>query len=881
MFANIDRLRERGSAPALFHKGDEISYARLAEMAEGFAHRQPAKASLVAVEMEATPVAVAAYLGALAAGHAVMPLPAGRSDLFSRLEDRFRPSATWRRLGDGFRIIRHDHQPASVHPDLALLLQTSGSTGEGRGVRLSLDAVQSNAAAIAQYLELQPSDRAALVLPLHYSYGLSVLHSHLASGASVWLAEMSVLDPAFAQELAGSGATSLAGVPHHFSLLSGAGLAESLPERIDSLTVAGGAMAPDAVRRWASIMKRRNGRFFVMYGQTEAVARIAYLPPHLAESHPEAVGKAIPGGSLLLRDGAGRELKEGEAEGELIYRGPNVMMGYAEAANDLAKGPELSELATGDVAKRGKDGLYRITGRLSRMSKIAGLRIGHDALERALSAAGHEAAVWGNDEGLQIAVRGQKEGVAAFAARLSGVGEQHFHVVPCSEFPRHANGKIDYPALKRLEQPRTVRGKGLLRAFERTFSPRPISRQDSFASLGGDSLQHVELSLVLDRQLDGVPAQWERLTIEQLEHASAAAASRSAVATPVLARALAILAVVVAHQTFWPVYGGAAAMVILLGMSIAQHRSQELVYWRPGRFLKPTQRVLLPYLIVLAGFTLAWGQMPWASLFLISNLGFTTPESHLMLPYLYWFIEAYVQITLMVLLLFWPRPMRQLLASRPFMSGIALLALGVVLRAVPEIWPLEAGRSQFTVPWVFFLFALGWCVAFARSSRQRVLTLLAATILLPAAAYFGGNWYGSWSKYLSLLVLVSLLLYVPQVPLPRFLVRGVMYLAQAAFMIYLLHRLVPEVLLPLSGLEFSSAITDILSIVGGTMLGLLAAAAQRHVSLVKGALTNVRRSFRRGTRQPQSRLRLLPRKRQLSVIGVQDTYSGGARAARR
>ncbi|WP_291738151.1 AMP-binding protein, partial [Leisingera sp. F5] len=340
----------------------------------------------------------------------------------ARLEERFRPAASFRRIGGTWRLLAHAHEPADIHPDLALLLQTSGSTGHGRGVRLSATAVDTNASAITRYLGIRPEDRAALILPLHYSYGLSVLHSHLAAGASLWLAPGSVLEPGFAAALEASDATSLAGVPHHFRLLESAGLAHALPERIKTLTVAGGAMEPEQVRTWAARMQARAGRFFVMYGQTEAAARISYLPPELAEDNPGAAGRAVPGGRLLLRSASGAEITTPEGEGELIYQGPNVMMGYAEGSADLAKGAELSELATGDLARRDANGLYHITGRLSRMSKIAGLRIGHDSIERALAAQGHEAAVWGDDARISIAVCAAEDGIAALTAKLTGIG---------------------------------------------------------------------------------------------------------------------------------------------------------------------------------------------------------------------------------------------------------------------------------------------------------------------------------------------------------------------------------------------------------------------------------------------------------------------------
>ncbi|KIC09696.1 AMP-dependent synthetase [Leisingera sp. ANG-M1] len=828
MFFDLARLRARGARPCLsWGAGEMLTYAGLADAAGQFGKLLPQDRQLIAVEAAADPEAIIAYLGALAAGHAVMPLPAGDAATAAKLEERFRPAASFRCLDGCWQLLAHSHAAAAIHPDLTLLLQTSGSTGHGRGVRLSAQALDSNALAIADYLEIQPKDRAALILPLHYSYGLSVLHSHLAAGASLWLAPGSVLDAGFADALEASGATSLAGVPHHFRLLESAGLTDALPGRIKTLTVAGGAMEPAQVSAWSARMQTRGGRFYMMYGQTEATARISYLPPELAQDNPGAAGRAIPGGRLLLRNAAGQEVTTAQGEGELIYRGPNVMMGYAESHADLTRGAELEELATGDLARRDANGLYHITGRLSRMSKIAGLRIGHDAIERALAAQGLEAAVWGDDSRISIAVCGPDTGVADLAARLTGVGQQHFTVLRRKSLPRRANGKIDYPALK-AQSARRKPAKDVLAIYQAAFAPQSVGRNDSFASLGGDSLRHVELSLALDEALGGAPAGWEEMPIKDLEQSAPAPAA--SLPFDLAARVLAILAVVVAHQTFWPVFGGAAAMVILMGMSVAGFRWEALQSGDMRSFFKPVAAVLIPYYLILAAYAAAWEQVPWVSVFLAGNFALTIPETHLMLPYLYWFIEAYLQMTLLAALPFALPPVRRWLADQgAFRAGFCFLGSAVALRlGVPEVWNMGS-RAQFTVPWVFYLFALGWCITAASTLAQRLLVLAAACVIMPMAAYLGGNWYGGWIKYMWLLALIAGLLFIPRLPVPRIAVRPLMRLAQAAFHIYLLHRFVPELLMPMAGMEGRSGLNDALAVFGGIALGLAAAALQRQL----------------------------------------------------
>ena len=826
MFYDPNRLRSFNQLTCLLTpEGQSISYAQLADKVSFFGTSLSTSRTLIAVEAAADLDSIVAYLGALAAGHAVMLLPYDAPHISNRLEETFCPAMSFRQTKGEWHLKHLDHPPAKVHPDLALLLQTSGSTGHGRGVRLTVNAINTNAVSIVEYLEIGTDDRAALILPLHYSYGLSILNSHLAAGASVWLGPGSVLEAGFADALAASGATSLGGVPHHFQLIENAGLADTLPESLELLTVAGGRMPWEKVREWVDKMEARNGRFCVMYGQTEAAPRIAWLPPRLAKANPDAIGFAIPGGALSVRGIDGTEIQSADCEGELIYCGPNVMMGYAENHEDLSRGHEIEALATGDLAQRSAEGIYRITGRLSRMSKVAGLRIGHDALERALAARGREVAVWGDDGTISIAVVGRAAGLEKEAARLTEIGAQHFRVLSLKELPRHPNGKVDYPALKKFLSPPSSNS-CILCAYRAAFAPTPVKRRDSFTSLGGDSLKHVELTLALEERLGGVPDGWEEMAVADLEKATPPKVH--SLPTDIVVRVFAILAVVVGHQTQWPIYGGAAAMIILMGMSVSAFRWNRLAKGEIRAFLEPMISVLIPYYAVLAGYALAWGEVPWISVLLIGNFALTIPETHQMLPYLYWFIEAYAQMTLLIAVIFLLPPVRHWFAELgQFRVGLLLLAIAVAARlTIPEIWPM-GGRALFTLPWVFYLFAFGWCIAAARGVPEKLIVLAAACTILPVAAYLGGNWHGSWIKYSSLMAIAVLLLFVTQISMPRVMLKPLMRVAQAAFPIYLLHRIMPEVLLPMAGFEGRGIMIDSLAIGGGIALGLVAASVQR------------------------------------------------------
>ena len=285
-------------------------------------------------------------------------------------------------------------------------------------MRLSHENVTSNAAAIADYLDLGTTDRGVLNLPLHYCYGLSVLNSHLTAGAGVVVTDLSVVDECFWTLMEQHGVTGLAGVPHTFDLLDASGFAERELSRLRYVTQAGGKLAPERVTEYLQLGQRRGWDFMVMYGQTEATARMAYLPTELAERHPSAIGVAIPGGRLRLEpvDDA-----SDPAIGELVYAGPNVMMGYADEPADLARGAELTELRTGDLGRVLPDGLFEVVGRCSRFAKVFGLRLDLDEIERHLRAAGMPAACAEVDGSLVLVVERRRHVARARTAAAAPV----------------------------------------------------------------------------------------------------------------------------------------------------------------------------------------------------------------------------------------------------------------------------------------------------------------------------------------------------------------------------------------------------------------------------------------------------------------------------
>jgi acyl-CoA synthetase (AMP-forming)/AMP-acid ligase II len=345
---------------------------------------------------------------------------------------------------------RNENDATISHPDLAVLLSTSGSTGSPRFVRLSRRAIVANAEQIAAALSITSDERAPTTLPLHYSYGLSILNSHLVAGASVLVSDAPLLGSDLWSQMRENDCTSFAGVPYSYEILRRLDVARLLGPRVKTMTQAGGRLAPERIREFHQMMLRRGGRFIVMYGQTEATARIAVLPGEMLPEKLGSAGLVLPRAVIEIRDEHGNILPHG-ADGEVVFHGPNVMMGYAESAEDLDAGDDLNgRLATGDLGYLDADGVLFITGRRKRIAKVLGYRVSLDEIEAILASHGRVAVL---DRGERIIVycEGWTQESASeqrtALARALGLHISAFEFKHIDQLPLLPSGKIDYQRL--------------------------------------------------------------------------------------------------------------------------------------------------------------------------------------------------------------------------------------------------------------------------------------------------------------------------------------------------------------------------------------------------------------------------------------------------
>jgi len=435
-------FERHGRSVALMGAGSTLTYEDLSRSVDTAA-RDLGGDDLVAVVAAGDLESLLAYLTCQRAGRPVLlvddRLPEDRkAELYRRYLVSVVFDGRWRRLAAS---------GPETHADLALLLSTSGSTGEPKLVRLSREAVSANASSIARYLSLGIHDVAITSLPFHYSYGLSVLHSHLLVGGSVVITDLAVTQREFWDLMKTGGVSNLAGVPVMYDWMRRLRIEQMELPALRMLTQAGGRLAPESVLWWAETGRKKGWEFFVMYGQTEATARMAYLPPRQAIEHADSIGVPIPGGSFNLVGDDGESIDESDREGELVYSGPNVMMGYAMGAADLSRGDDMrGVLRTGDIAIRNPEGLYRIVGRRSRFLKVFGKRVALDHVEKLLADRGFTAVVTGRDDCLIVVAGDTKAADAAATAvtELVGVHRSVVNPLPMAETPRTSPGKLNY-----------------------------------------------------------------------------------------------------------------------------------------------------------------------------------------------------------------------------------------------------------------------------------------------------------------------------------------------------------------------------------------------------------------------------------------------------
>ena len=410
---------------AVMDDGREVSYRELAALsADAVKGLKPQTVKVVVNGQDLATVAT--FVGCVNAGVVPLMVPATMDPaLLARLRSMY------------------EGKPTS--PDLALLLTTSGSTGSPKLVRISRANLRADNEMSERLFALDSATRMTMILPICYAWGLSVACAVLEAGGTLVMTRKTVMDAELVDVMRSACATHLAGVPYMYEVLDRFRFFERKFPALKGLLVSGGALAPALRRKFAEESKARGISFSEGYGQTETTGVMSTIRTDLLPERIGSIGRAGEGGRFRIDDG------------ELVYEGPIVAMGYAVCAGDLLKGDEWKGVRrTGDLAAIDAEGYVTLSGRASRFLKIFGNRVSLDEVENLVKDGfpGAGCAATGADGDLRVFVTSASaEEVEKFLVAKLHFNATVMKVRVLDAIPLNANGKTDYPKLKSLPVP--------------------------------------------------------------------------------------------------------------------------------------------------------------------------------------------------------------------------------------------------------------------------------------------------------------------------------------------------------------------------------------------------------------------------------------------
>lgn len=458
------------STALIQESGDEVTYGELNEYTRNLSGCIPERCLVFCL----TRNSIASVIGYVAFLNArIVPLLLDENvdrDMLDRLVGAYQPEYFWVPSSmveyfndcpalyscfDYTLLANVSGQRHALDENLALLLTTSGSTGSRKLVRQSYRNIECNTDSIIECLEIDQKQRAITTLPMSYTYGLSIINSHLRAGASIVVTGKTLAQKEFWFQLNAFNATSFGGVPFTYEMLSKLRFFRKELPSLNVMTQAGGRLNAELQEKFSRYAIDTGKRFYVMYGQTEATARMSYLPHEKSLEKCGSIGIAIPNGHFSLIDEENNRITDCDTIGELVYTGENVCLGYAESYKDLAKGDEQQGvLLTGDMARFDDDGFYWIVGRKKRFLKVYGNRISLDEIEAILKEKfpGVESACSGVDDNVVVYMTDDNivDDVRQYLSDKTGLNPICFSIRYISELPKNESGKTLYVALDGL-----------------------------------------------------------------------------------------------------------------------------------------------------------------------------------------------------------------------------------------------------------------------------------------------------------------------------------------------------------------------------------------------------------------------------------------------
>lgn len=463
MFLDLEK-KNKDLTAIIDNQGHTMTYGQLIDFTYEF-YSKIKNRTLIFILCENSAAPLAGYVSCLE--NRVVPLMVSAtmdSDMLFNLIDVYHPEYLWvpsvmhdrfnypiRFEAMGYSLLATGLKPYPLYEDLALLLTTSGSTGSAKYVRHTYNNVIANATNVSTVFEMDENENGMVSLPLQFTQGLNVATSHLLAGATALLSTNNLMQKEFWDFFKENHATSMTCVPYSVELLNRLRFFQMNLPHFKTLNEGGGRLPDQLFMKCAEYAVNTGRKFVPTYGSTETTSRMAYLPAELAIHKCGSIGRPLPNCCFELIDDDGNLITETNQVGEIVFKGPNVTLGYAECGDDLAKGDErFGVYNTGDLAYFDEDNCYFIVGRKKRFLKIFGYRISLDEAERMIKDQFHiECACVGTDKKLTVFTTqdGIKDDVISFMSEKTGLHHIAFDVKWIESIPKNDTGKTQYKTL--------------------------------------------------------------------------------------------------------------------------------------------------------------------------------------------------------------------------------------------------------------------------------------------------------------------------------------------------------------------------------------------------------------------------------------------------
>ena len=345
-----------------------------------------------------------------------------------------------------------NHKRRKISPDLFLLLSTSGSTGSVKYVKLSYKNIESNTKSIIKYMNLSKKNITITTMNPSYSYGLSVINTHLYAGGKIIINNNSIFNKNFWDDFINYKVNTIGGVPFFFEMLKKIKFKKMNLKYLKVLHQAGGKMRKDLINSFFNLSKKNKINFYLMYGQTEASPRIAFHIVKNEIKNEGCIGRPLSGVKILIKKN-NRIINDKKKLGELVVKGPNVFIGYAKNYNDLYENKKINQLYTGDTGYLDIDNNFYIVSRLNRIVKLYGQRLNLDEIETVLNKIFTQKFACISIIDDQVYIYGVIEKNTDIIKKLSkkmNLNSKFFIYIQVKEIPRKYNGKVDYETLRNM-----------------------------------------------------------------------------------------------------------------------------------------------------------------------------------------------------------------------------------------------------------------------------------------------------------------------------------------------------------------------------------------------------------------------------------------------